>query len=85
MDSLFHRLPQRGIPVCEIDLAPLAPDDMRTLVRAAASLGPDQLERVVTLAEGNPLLGLETARAIAAGPRCCCSRTSTPPIPPASN
>src|ERR671931_322918 len=40
---------------------------MRNLVRAAASLAPDQLERVVALADGNPLLALETARAIAAG------------------
>ncbi|MGZ6638127.1 MAG: ATP-binding protein [Solirubrobacteraceae bacterium] len=67
VDSLLQRLPRRGIPVCEIDLAPLAADDVRNLVRAAASLGPDQLERVVTLADGNPLLALETARAIAAG------------------
>ncbi len=67
LDSLLHRLPQRGIPVGEIDLAPLAMDDMRNLVRTVASLGPDQLERVVTLADGNPLLALETARAIAAG------------------
>lgn len=67
VDSLLHRLPRRGIPVCEINLAPLAADDMRNLVRAAASLGPDQLERVVTLSDGNPLLALETARAIAAG------------------
>jgi DNA-binding SARP family transcriptional activator len=67
VDSLLHRLPRRGIPVCEIELAPLAADDMRNLVRAAASLRPEQLERVVTLADGNPLLALETARAIAAG------------------
>ena len=67
VDALLHRLPRRGIPVCEIDLAPLAPDDMRNLVRAAARLGREQLERVVTLADGNPLLALEVARAIAAG------------------
>jgi DNA-binding SARP family transcriptional activator len=67
VDSLLHRLPRRGIPVCEIDLTPLAADDMRNLVRAAASLGPDQLERVVTLADGNPLLAVEAARAIATG------------------
>jgi DNA-binding SARP family transcriptional activator/tetratricopeptide (TPR) repeat protein len=67
VDALLHRLPQRGIPVCEIDLAPLAGDDMRNLIRAAARLGPEQLERVVTLADGNPLLALETARAIATG------------------
>jgi DNA-binding SARP family transcriptional activator len=67
VDSLLHRLPRRGIPVCEIDLMPMAADDMRNLVRTAARLGPDQLERVVALADGNPLLALETARAIAAG------------------
>ena len=67
VDALLHRLPRRGIPVCEIDLAPLPPDDMRNLVRTAARLRPDRLERVVTLADGNPLLALETAHAIAAG------------------
>jgi DNA-binding SARP family transcriptional activator/tetratricopeptide (TPR) repeat protein len=67
LDSLLHRLPRRGIPFCGIDLAPLAPDEMRNLVRAAARLEPDQLERVVSAADGNPLLALETARAIAAG------------------
>ena len=67
VDALLNRLPRRGIPLCEIDVSPLAADDMRNLVRAAASLGPEQLERVVTLADGNPLLALETARAIAAG------------------
>jgi predicted ATPase len=38
VDSLLHRLPRRGIPVCEIDLMPLAADDMRNLVRTAARL-----------------------------------------------
>jgi DNA-binding SARP family transcriptional activator/tetratricopeptide (TPR) repeat protein len=67
VDSLLHRLPQRGIPVCDIELARLAPEDVRNLVRTAARLEPDRLERVVALADGNPLLALEAARAIAAG------------------
>ena len=67
VEALLHRLPRRGIPLCEIDLEPFAPDDMRNLVRTGASLAPEQLERVVALADGNPLLALETARAITAG------------------
>jgi DNA-binding SARP family transcriptional activator len=67
VDSLLHRLPQRGIPVEQIELAPMAPDDLRTLVRATAGLEPDQLDRVVAAADGNPLLAVETARATARG------------------
>jgi DNA-binding SARP family transcriptional activator len=67
VDALLHRLPRRGIPVCEIELVPFAADEMRNLVRAAATLGPVQLDRIVTLADGNPLLALEAARALTAG------------------
>jgi DNA-binding SARP family transcriptional activator len=67
VDAILHRLPLRGIAVREIELEPLPDDDMRRLVRAAARVGADQVERVVAIADGNPLLAVEAARAIAAG------------------
>jgi DNA-binding SARP family transcriptional activator len=67
VDSVLQRLPARGTPVREVELGPLPPDDMGRLVRAAEKLEPEQVDRVVDLAEGNPLLAVETAHAIAAG------------------
>jgi Tfp pilus assembly protein PilF len=67
VDALLHRLPLRGVAVREIELGPLPDDDMRRLVRAGERLAPEQVERAVAMADGNPLLALEAARAIAAG------------------
>lgn len=67
VDSLLHRLPLRGVAVREIELGPLPDDDMRRLVRAADRLRPEQVERAVTMADGNPLLAVEAARAMATG------------------
>src|ERR671930_861696 len=63
VDSLLHRLPLHGIAVREIELGPLPAGDMRRLVRTAEDLEAEQVERVVAMADGNPLLAVETARA----------------------
>jgi DNA-binding SARP family transcriptional activator len=67
VDSLLHRLPLHGIAVREIELGPLPAGDMRRLVRTAEDLEAEQVERVVAMADGNPLLAVEAARAIAGG------------------
>ncbi len=67
VDAVLQRLPARGTTPLEIELGPLAPDDMGRLVRAAENLDARQVGRVVEMADGNPLLAVETARAIAAG------------------
>jgi tetratricopeptide (TPR) repeat protein len=67
VDAVLQRLPARGTPVREVELGPLPPRDMSRLVRATETLDARQVERVVDLADGNPLLAVETARAIAAG------------------
>jgi DNA-binding SARP family transcriptional activator len=67
VDFVLGRLPLRGTAVREIELGPLPPDDMRRLLRAVEGLESEQVDRVVALADGNPLLAVETARAIAAG------------------
>ena len=67
VDHVLQRLAQRGTGVREIELGPLPPDDIGRLLRAAEDLEPEQVERVVATAEGNPFLAVETAHAIAAG------------------
>ena len=67
VDCLLQRLPLRGVAVREVELGPLPDNDMRRLVRAAARLQPEQVERAVRMADGSPLLAVQAARSIAAG------------------
>jgi DNA-binding SARP family transcriptional activator len=63
IDALRAALPDRGVETLELELAPLRHADMTRLVRAAAALDDHATARVVALADGNPLLGIESARA----------------------
>lgn len=63
VDALAHRLSGR-IGVRELELRPLAAEDVRRLARSMAELDEDGLARVVAAAEGNPLLAVEAARAV---------------------
>ena len=62
------RLVRRGGAV-EIDLGPLSAEESAALVAAASPTrrGPEVVERIVTLAQGNPFLTLELARSAVAG------------------
>jgi DNA-binding SARP family transcriptional activator len=78
VDALVHRLPGRGIGVRELALGPLAADAIRRLARAVAELDADGLARVVAAADGNPLLAVEAARAVAGRgepPKACVERS----------
>jgi DNA-binding SARP family transcriptional activator len=66
-DRLELALRARGVLHCELDLDPLAPDDGAALARSAARLSDREIARVVERAEGNPLLVVETARAVERG------------------
>jgi DNA-binding SARP family transcriptional activator len=66
-DALEHALRSREMLRCEVDLEPLAHAPIAALVRQAAPLTDDDVRRVVDRAEGNPLLAVETARAIGRG------------------
>jgi len=66
-DRLELALRARGVLACELELGPLPSGPVATLARAAARLGTEQVGRVVEHAEGNALLAVETARALAAG------------------
>ncbi len=67
VDALRGALPGRGVDVLDLELRPLGNADMTRLVRAAAALDDRSTARVVALADGNPLLGIESARAHAGG------------------
>ena len=66
-DRLEHALRARGLMACELELGPLAAASAAALARNAASLSDENVRRVVERAEGNALLAVETARALARG------------------
>ena len=66
-DRLELALRARGVLSCELDLGPLPGDSGAALARSAARLSDREVARVVERAEGNPLLVVETARAVERG------------------
>ena len=66
-DRLEQALRSRALLGCEVDLEPLAPEPVATLARASAAIAPADVGQVVRRAEGNPLLAVESARALAGG------------------
>jgi DNA-binding SARP family transcriptional activator len=69
VDRLEHALRSRGLLREEIVLAPLEPAAVAEIALDAAALAREDVERVVHASEGNALLAVETARAIARGER----------------
>jgi DNA-binding SARP family transcriptional activator/tetratricopeptide (TPR) repeat protein len=69
VDAVEHALRSRGALQCEVALGPLAPGAEATLARAVAPLGEPGVAQVVNAAEGNALLAVESARALARGER----------------
>jgi DNA-binding SARP family transcriptional activator len=68
-DRLAQALRSRGVLVDDLALGPLEPGAVARLASAVAPLGGERVEQVVVAAEGNPLLAVESARALAAGER----------------
>jgi tetratricopeptide (TPR) repeat protein len=66
-DALLTDLAGRGVDVEEIELGPLTEAELGAVTRSVAALAEDDVHRVVAAAEGNPLLAVERARALAAG------------------
>jgi DNA-binding SARP family transcriptional activator/tetratricopeptide (TPR) repeat protein len=66
-DALLVDLASRGLDVTEIELSPLQPREVVEVARSVAALPDAVLDQVVTVADGNPLLAVESARALAAG------------------
>ena len=66
-DALLADLAGRGLDVTEIELGPMAAAEVAEVARSVAALADGPLAQVVAAAEGNPLLAVESARALAAG------------------
>lgn len=66
-DTLEVALRSGGRVACELDLPPLSRSDATALARAVSPLTAGDLHRVVERTEGNALLTVETARAVALG------------------
>ena len=66
-DALVADLAGRGLDVAEIALGPLRSQEVAEVARSVAMLADADLARVVAAADGNPLLAVESTRALAAG------------------
>jgi DNA-binding SARP family transcriptional activator/tetratricopeptide (TPR) repeat protein len=66
-DALLADLAARGVEVADLELGPLSPTELAAVARSVADLNQDAVDQVVSAADGNPLLAVESARALAAG------------------
>ena len=66
-DALLADLAGRGVEVTELELGPLSAAELAAVARSMADLTEDAVDQVVRAADGNPLLAVESARALAAG------------------
>ncbi|MEA2321403.1 MAG: hypothetical protein QOD81_1253, partial [Solirubrobacteraceae bacterium] len=69
VDALLQAARARGVATDEVDLEPLERGDLERLIGAVAGLDALERARVVAVADGNPLLALESARAATRGDR----------------
>jgi DNA-binding SARP family transcriptional activator/tetratricopeptide (TPR) repeat protein len=66
-DALLADLAGRGVEVAEVELGPLSQAEVAAVARGVADLTEAAVEQVVRAADGNPLLAVASARALAAG------------------
>ena len=66
-DALLADLAGRGVEVAELELGPLSAAELAAVARSVADLTDHAVEQVIRTADGNPLLAVESARALAAG------------------
>ncbi|HEY2270413.1 MAG TPA: AAA family ATPase, partial [Streptosporangiaceae bacterium] len=66
-DALLADLAGRGVEVAELELGPLSEVELAAVARSVADLTDHAVEQVIRAADGNPLLAVESARALAAG------------------
>ena len=66
-DALLADLAGRGVEVAELELGPLAAVELAAVARSVADLTDHAVDQVIRAADGNPLLAVESARALAAG------------------
>jgi DNA-binding SARP family transcriptional activator/tetratricopeptide (TPR) repeat protein len=66
-DALLADLAGRGVEVAELELGPLSAVELAAVARSVADLTDHAVDQVVQAADGNPLLAVASARALAAG------------------
>jgi DNA-binding SARP family transcriptional activator/tetratricopeptide (TPR) repeat protein len=66
-DALLADLAGRGVEVAELELGPLSATELAAVARSVADLPDHAVDQVIRAADGNPLLAVESARALAAG------------------
>lgn len=66
-DAVLAALRAKGVLAAEMDLGPLNVGEVRELARCTADLTAAQLERIVSVAGGSPLLTVTAARQFALG------------------
>jgi DNA-binding SARP family transcriptional activator/tetratricopeptide (TPR) repeat protein len=66
-DALVADLFGRGMVVEEIELGPMADAELAAVARSVAPLNDGAVDRVLAVAEGSPLLAVESARMLASG------------------
>ncbi|HZR49889.1 MAG TPA: AAA family ATPase [Streptosporangiaceae bacterium] len=68
LDGVLSALRSHGALAAELELGPLPGDAVRELIRSAApDLAASVIRQITELADGSPLLAIETARAAAGG------------------
>ena len=67
LDALLSDLAGRAVRITELDIGPIGDRDMAALASSVLPMDDDAVRRVIAAAEGNPLLAVESTRALAAG------------------
>ncbi|WP_027862781.1 AAA family ATPase [Marmoricola sp. URHB0036] len=67
LDAMLADLSRRGVPVTHLRLAPIDDRAVAAIATSLHHLDQAAVEKVVASSEGNPLLAVESARAVAAG------------------
>jgi DNA-binding SARP family transcriptional activator/tetratricopeptide (TPR) repeat protein len=67
LDALLADLAGHSVRMTELELGPLGDRDIAALASSVQRLDDDTVRRVIAAAEGNPLLAVESMRALATG------------------
>jgi DNA-binding SARP family transcriptional activator/tetratricopeptide (TPR) repeat protein len=67
LDAVLADLAGRAVPITEITVGPIADTDVAALAADLLPAGDAAIRQVISVAEGNPLLAVESARVIASG------------------
>lgn len=67
LDAVLADLAGRSVPITEIAVGPISDEEVAALAASLLPAGTGLIGKVIAVAEGNPLLAVESARVLAAG------------------